>query len=128
MRIVFLLVSGLYALANGAMMAIAPAYWYLVVPGVTDSGPLNVHFVTDAGIGFLVAGLSLIAAILERMRSLALAGAAFLIGHSLYHLVGPMHAVSSGVALSHFLGIHLPALLSGWAAALSVRRDATGFT
>lgn len=123
MRIVFLVLSGFYALANGALMMVAPDYWYHVVPGVTASGPLNVHFVTDAGIGFLVAGLSLFAAIGERLRPLALAGAAFLVGHALYHLLGPVHETTARVALSHFIGIHLPALLSAWAAALSVRRS-----
>lgn len=76
MRTVLLIVSGGYALANGAMMIAAPAYWYDVVPSVTASGPLNVHFVTDAGIGFLAAGLARRTAIGDRTRQFALLGTA----------------------------------------------------
>ena len=34
---------------NGAVMMLAPAWWYPRVPGVIETGPLNDHFVRDGG-------------------------------------------------------------------------------
>lgn len=42
--------------ANGLFMLASPARWYFSVPGVTDSGPFNQHFVPDIGLIFLLIG------------------------------------------------------------------------
>jgi hypothetical protein len=48
---------GAGSLANGAWMLLAPMGWFSGLPaGVTDTGPLNVHFVLDLGVVFLIAG------------------------------------------------------------------------
>lgn len=39
-----LLILGVFHLANGAFMLAAPHAWYMAVPGVVDTGPLNHHF------------------------------------------------------------------------------------
>ena len=46
---------------NGLAMLVAGPLWYETVPGVTDTGPFNPHFVQDIGVAFLVAGLALAA-------------------------------------------------------------------
>ena len=73
---------------NGLVMLVAGPFWYGHVPGVTGTGPFNLHFVQDIGVGFLIAGLALAArAWRPRYWPAAVAGAAFLAAHALIHLV-----------------------------------------
>ena len=46
---------------NGLIMLLATPTWYESVPGVSETGPYNPHFVQDIGAAFLVAGLALAA-------------------------------------------------------------------
>jgi len=86
-RIIAALVA-LYSAINGLTMLVDGPNWYIRVPGVPETGPYNGHFVQDIGIAFLAAGLS-IAAAAWRLRywPAGAAGAAFLAGHALLHLV-----------------------------------------
>ncbi len=40
---------------NGLMMLFAGPAWYASVPGASETGPYNPHFVQDIGAAFLVA-------------------------------------------------------------------------
>ena len=72
---------------NGSIMLLAAATWYESVPGVSETGPYNPHFVQDLGAAFLVAGLALAArAWRPRYWPAAVAGAGFLAAHALLHL------------------------------------------
>lgn len=74
-------------IANGAVMLALPAWWYGVVPGVADTGPLNPHFVRDTGAAYVVAGGEAVWFLLDRRaRPAALAGAGFRTLHALIHL------------------------------------------
>jgi hypothetical protein len=74
-------------ISNGLVMLLAGSVWYGSVPGVTETGPFNPHFVQDIGIAFLVAGLALGArAWRPRYWPAAVAGAGFLAAHALLHL------------------------------------------
>ena len=42
--------NGLFLLGNGLFMLVAPMTWYYFVPGVTDTGFFNQHFIRDIGI------------------------------------------------------------------------------
>jgi hypothetical protein len=42
--------------ANGAVMLAAGRWWYGAVPGVSETGPYNPHFVKDIGAAYLVVG------------------------------------------------------------------------
>ena len=42
-----LLVIGLFNVANGLYMLLAPGAWYASVPGVVSTGPMNPHFIVD---------------------------------------------------------------------------------
>jgi hypothetical protein len=50
------ILMGLAALANGTFMLVAPEHWYVLVPGVTTTGPFNQHFIRDIGLIFLFVG------------------------------------------------------------------------
>lgn len=97
---------------NGLVMLAAPAEWYRLVPGVTGTGPLNVHFIRDIGLGFLAAALALfLSANASGARQIALLACAsvFLGGHALLHIVEL--AVHGGAYLRDMVTILLPGLL-----------------
>lgn len=75
-------------LFNGLAMLVAGSVWYQSVPGVSETGPFNPHFIQDIGAAFLVAGLALAArAWRPRYWPAAVAGTGFLAAHALIHLV-----------------------------------------
>jgi hypothetical protein len=100
-------------LFNGLAMLAAGPLWYETVPGVSETGPFNLHFVQDIGVAFLVAGLALAArAWRPRYWPAAVAGAGFLAAHALIHLV----MIASGH--SHHAAFDLMAIVLPSAAAL----------
>jgi peptidoglycan/LPS O-acetylase OafA/YrhL len=103
-------------LINGLAMLVAGPFWYASVPGVTETGPFNPHFVQDIGVAFLAAGLALAArAWRPQYWPAAVAGTGFLAGHALIHLVAIIggHAHHAGFDL---LAIVLPAALALYSA------------
>ena len=103
-------------LINGLAMLVAGPFWYANVPGVTDTGPFNAHFVQDIGVAFLAAGLGLAArAWRPRYWPAAVTGAGFLAAHALIHLVAIIggHAHHASFDL---LAIVLPAALALYSA------------
>src|SRR5450432_3139198 len=101
---------------NGAIMLLAAPTWYESVPGVSETGPYNPHFVQDVGAAFLVAGLALAVRVWRpRYWPAAVAGAGFLAAHALLHLamiVGG-HDHQAGFDL---LAVILPAALALYSA------------
>jgi len=85
---VMLLILGLFHLANGGYMLAAPRAWYMAVPGVADTGPLNHHFIVDIGLAFLASGAGLALGALERpwAPAVALAGSTWPALHALLHV------------------------------------------
>ena len=50
---------GLISLANGLWMLADPATWFTQIPAaVTDTGPLNQHFVHDVGVAYFLCGVA----------------------------------------------------------------------
>ena|SRR5208283_3605716 len=49
MRTTLAWILGLLAAINGLFMLLAPDSWYLIAPGVPDTGPFNQYFVRDIG-------------------------------------------------------------------------------
>jgi hypothetical protein len=101
---------------NGLAMLIAGYHWYKTVPGVTDTGPFNPHFVQDVGAAFLVAGLALAArAWRPRYWPAAVAGSGFLAAHGLIHLalIAGGHARHAAFDL---LAVVLPSALAVYSA------------
>ncbi|GJL93834.1 MAG: hypothetical protein DHS20C05_02390 [Hyphococcus sp.] len=107
---------GAMAVGNGLFMIVAAKNWYLTVPGASDTGPFNPHFVWDIGVAFCVAGAGLIArAWRPQYWPAAITGAAFLFGHGIIHIAGLLGGHTHHPVLEWF-GIVLPAALSVWAA------------
>lgn len=101
-------------LLNGALMLAAPQFWYGAVPGVTETGPFNSHFIRDIGLGFLSAGcaLGLASWYTAIARPLVAVASVFLLGHALLHLAEMvLHGAEPGHAARDVVLIVLPALL-----------------
>lgn len=116
------IVAGLLALllgANALAQLFSPLWWYGVVPGVTETGPFNPHFVQDIGAAYLVTALGLAwFAWKGRAAWPALVGAtAFLVLHAAIHLVGAAHPHGLHDLARDLPGVFLPALLCLWLAA-----------
>lgn len=105
---------GLFLVANGAWMTLFPAAWYARVPGVTETGPFNNHFVVDIGLLYGTLGMAWITGVFwHRGRpGLWLVSAVWLTCHALFHL---SHVIPEGnimlMLTRDFIGVTLPALL-----------------
>jgi hypothetical protein len=101
---------------NGSIMLLAGAAWYESVPGVSETGPYNPHFVQDIGAAFLVAGLALAARVWRpRYWPAAVAGAGFLVAHALLHLAMIVSGHNHHVAFD-LIAIVLPSGLALYSA------------
>jgi hypothetical protein len=80
--------NGIFLSANGLFMLAAPRVWYDFVPGVTDTGFFNQHFIRDIGIIQLFLGVAFIVGLLrpERRIGLWVAATLWLSAHALLHL------------------------------------------
>jgi hypothetical protein len=104
---------GLSQIAQGIVMILAPGWFYRVMPGVDETGPLNAHLMRDTGGAFLLAGIGLVWFAGRRGAVAAgLLGAGYLCLHAALH-------VSDGIAgreRAAHLVVDLP-VLGGLAAA-----------
>jgi hypothetical protein len=112
------LLLALLLAANGSAMLAVPQTWYFLVPGVTETGPLNLHFVRDIGCAYLVAAGGFFWLLRDtRAWPAALAGSVFLILHALVH-VGEM--LAGTIDLHHLLrdlpGVFLLPVFALWLA------------
>ena len=105
-----------FNVSNGLVMLFASSIWWAHVPGASDTGPFNSHFVQDVGAAFLVSGLALGArAWRDDYWPAALAGVGFLAVHALIHvamIVNGQHAHST----EDLLAVIVPAALAVYAA------------
>jgi hypothetical protein len=120
MRRLLALFIALLTGANGLVMLAAGRWWYAAVPGVTETGPFNAHFVKDIGAAYLVTGVAfgwLAARGSAAARGAAGAGALFLGLHGLIHLADAAGS-PAGLAdlIRDFPGVLLPALVAAWVA------------
>ena len=105
----------------------APRAWFFtLVPGVTETGPFNAHLVQDAGTFNLAIGLGLIAAARNPVRyAIAVVIAATAASaHALLHVYAHAAGLLSDAHLAvELLGILAPAVLLTAAAIVLIRRD-----
>jgi len=123
MRILAIVLGALMA-ANGVFMFVDPPSWYAAVPGVTETGPLNLHFVRDIGIAYGVAGAAIIWGSWGGGWPATALGAAFLALHSLLHVGETIMGHHRDVLLNEALAVHLPAWLAVAIAYLQSRKTA----
>ena len=101
--------------ANGLWMIVSPPSWFTGIPAaVPDTGPLNLHFVRDVGVAYLVSGVGLAwcAQNLDRALPVHVGVTAFFVGHALTHVAD---ILSGRLSASHWLidtpGVFAPAIL-----------------
>ena len=111
MRILTFILAAVMGL-NGVYMFVDPPGWYAAVPGVPDTGPLNLHFVRDIGLAYLTAGVALAWSELGGGWRLSAVGAMFIALHSLLHVGETFMGHHHGVILNELLAVHLPAVLA----------------
>ena len=100
--------------ANGLFMLVAPEPWYNLVPGVTDTGFFNQHFIRDIGIIQLFIGVAFGIGMWKPARRVGLWGAAtlWLIAHALFHVWEVAVGICSPSALVRdFPAVSMPALM-----------------
>lgn len=113
--------------ANGLAMLFAGHWWYGAVPGVTETGPYNPHFVKDIGAAYLVAALAFAWRVARDAagQGAVIAGAGFLAVHAAIHVVDELCGSNPvGEFSRDFAGVFLPAILAVWIAWPSRTRPA----
>lgn len=108
-----LLVS--YLGLNGVYMLVAPETWFHAVPGVSDTGGFNAHFITDIGFMFLLAGIGILWGLIDpiRARSAALIATGFLVLHAGFHCYETLFSNHHGSNFpTDLLGIYVPAVVA----------------
>ncbi len=106
--------NGIFLSANGIFMLIAPLAWYELVPGVTDTGFFNQHFIRDIGMIQLFLGVAFGLGLFlpERRVGLWAAATAWLCAHALFHFWEVAVGICSPAAIPRdFPAVTLPALL-----------------
>jgi hypothetical protein len=117
-KLLAFILGALFA-ANALWMLAAPLDWYNHIPGVTDTGPANAHFIRDIGCAYLVAALALLwlAVMPARAWPAALAAGAFLLLHAGTHVWDTVAGREHGHRLlGEIPTVILPALLTLWLA------------
>ena len=113
--IIFIVVAnGLFLTVNGLFMLAAPKTWYELVPGVTDTGFFNQHFVRDIGIVQLYLGLAFAAGLFNTRARLALWSGAtvWLIAHACFHFWEVAVGICApSTLLRDFPAVTLPAIV-----------------
>jgi hypothetical protein len=96
--------------ANGLFMILDPLAWYHAVPGVSETGPPNSHFILDVGCAYLASMVLLIAAIRipESRGVLTLAGAVWPAMHASVHVVGHFAEHAAAISAAEAFGIYVP--------------------
>jgi uncharacterized protein YjeT (DUF2065 family) len=128
---VFIMVAfnGLFLSANGLFMLVAPAVWYEFVPGVTDTGFFNQHFIRDIGIVQLFLGVAFGVGLFRPERRIGLWAAAtlWLSAHALFHLWEVAVGICSpSVILRDFPAVSLPAIIGAMLTLWAIRHAHTG--
>jgi hypothetical protein len=105
--------------ANGVAMLAAGLWWYGAVPGVTETGPYNPHFVKDIGAIYLVVAGALAwrAQRPAAGQGALVAAAACMVLHAVIHVVDAASGHHAGHDLIRDLGgIYLPTAVTAWLA------------
>jgi hypothetical protein len=106
--------NGTFLIANGLFMLFAPLTWYEFVPGVTDTGFFNQHFIRDIGMIQTLLGVAFVLGLCapERRVGLWAASTSWLCAHALFHFWEVAVGICSpAVSPRDFPAVTLPALL-----------------
>jgi hypothetical protein len=106
--------NAIFLSVNGLFMLVAPMVWYDFVPGVTDTGFFNQHFIRDIGIIQLLLGVAFGIGMIRPERRIGLWAAAtlWLIAHAVFHLWEVAFGICSpSVIPRDFPAVTLPAII-----------------
>jgi len=121
--------NGIFLSVNGLFMLVAPLVWYDFVPGVTDTGFFNQHFIRDIGIIQLFLGVAFGIGMIRPERRIGLWAAAtlWLIAHAVFHLWEvPVGICSPSVILRDFPAVTLPAIIGAALTLWAINRSRAG--
>jgi hypothetical protein len=120
--VVMATLNGIFLSVNGLFMLVSPLTWYQAVPGVTETGFFNQHFVRDIGIIQLFLGVACVVGLIRPERRVELWAAAtlWLCAHAIFHFWEVAVGICSpSVIPRDFPAVTLPAifgtLLTLWA-------------
>ncbi|PNG27161.1 hypothetical protein CR492_05090 [Methylocella silvestris] len=106
--------NAVFLSANGLFMLIDPLAWYALVPGVTDTGFFNQHFIRDIGLIQLFIGVAFGLGLYlpERRIGLWAAATLWLSAHALFHFWEIAVGICSPAVIPRdFPAVTLPAIL-----------------
>ncbi len=106
--------NSLFLSANGTFMLLAPMSWYEFVPGVTDTGFFNQHFIRDIGLVQLFIGVAFGVGMAKPELRIGLWTVAtlWLSAHALFHLWEVAVGICTpSVIPRDFPAVTLPALI-----------------
>ncbi len=109
-----IMLNSIFLVLNGVWMIIDPKTWYEVVPGVTDTGFYNQHFIRDIGIVQLFLGIAFAVGWFRTKVRLILWGVAtlWLIAHAIFHIWEVAVGICGPSALLRdFAAVSLPAII-----------------
>jgi hypothetical protein len=119
----------LFLSLNGLFMLVAPQAWYDFVPGVTDTGFYNQHFIRDIGLIQLFLGIAFGVGMFRPERRIGLWAAAtlWLCAHALFHLWEVAVGICSpSVLLRDFPAVSLPAIVGAMLTLWAIRQAHAG--
>jgi hypothetical protein len=125
---IMIIFNGLLLSANGSFMLVAPAVWYEFVPGVTDTGFFNQHFIRDIGIIQLFFGVAFGVGMGRPELRVPLWAAAtlWLIAHAVFHLWEVAVGICAPSAIPRdFLAVTLPAIFGVIVTLWAIRHSRT---
>lgn len=99
---------------NGVWMFADPSGWYTSIPGVPDTGPLNVHFVKDIGLAYLMSGIGFGWSTFGGGWKAAALATLFITLHALLHVGETLMGHHHDVILNELVAVHLPAVFGAW--------------
>jgi hypothetical protein len=111
---IMVMLNVLYLSVNGLFMLVVPGTWYEGLPGVTDTGPFNQHFIRDIGIINLFLAVAFVVGLMRPELRVVLWAAAtlWLSAHAFFHLWEVAVGICSpSVIPRDFPAIHLPAII-----------------
>jgi hypothetical protein len=112
MRVPILWGLVVYYLATGLYISVLPLVFYETGPGVSDTGPYNMHFLRDVGFAFTVSALGIAYGLRRNLKPLLVFGTAWLAMHGLFHLIlWFMHPSFEG-AVNDLVLVVLPAAVA----------------
>jgi hypothetical protein len=118
--------NGAFLSGNGLFMLINPLAWYELVPGVTDTGFFNQHFIRDIGMIQLFLGVAFAIGLVvpERRVGLWAAATAWLSAHALFHIWEVAVGICSPAVIPRdFPAVTMPALFGMLLTLWAVRRS-----